>query len=260
MQHSVLDPCLFYVHDSPLDDEAKQCILDGIQAVLVDDTLGTGSPQFEELEKGVERVFETKERSYLPFKFNGSHLDLMKTENDECDAILQQQYDYGKSITVLTDNYTSDEFATKRGMIAYVATSTRPDVFFHAAKLTQALSTSITKEDVSLLRDAVRLLQEPKEIIFRHIDLQSISIVGYSDASFAGNSDHSSQLGMIVLLKDETGVAAIIHYGSWKCRRVTRSILAAKVHAFVSCLDYCVTLAYDLKNMIGKALKVSLDD
>ena len=257
MQHCVLDPCLFFLHaeDTTSNDGI---VLEGVQAVLVDDTLGTGDSNFEQKESGVEQVFETKERSYLPFKFNGSHLELVKIDEDDWDAILQQQHAYGQTIESLSDTFTSEEFAKKRGMIAYIATSTRPDVCFHAAKLAQALSSDVSKDDKALLRDAVRLLQQPIGLLFRQLDMKTTTIVGYSDASFAGNSDHSSQLGMVIVLKDNKGRASFVHYGSWKCRRVTRSILAAEVHAFAACLDYCITLAHDLKQMLGRDLKVAL--
>ena len=88
--------------------------------------------------------------------------------------------------------------------------------------------------------------------------MKTSTIVGYSDASFAGNSDHSSQLGLVIVLKDNKERASLVHYVSWKCRRVTRSILAAEVHAFAACLDCCITLAHDLKKMLGRDLKVAL--
>ena len=90
MQHCVLDPCLFFLHaeDTTSNDGI---VIEGVQAILVDDTLGTGDSIFEQKESGVEQVFETKERSYLPFKFNGSHLELVKIDEDDWDAILHQR-------------------------------------------------------------------------------------------------------------------------------------------------------------------------
>ena len=53
MSASVFDPCLFFRKD----EHGK---FEGTQAVLVDDTIGTGSISFADDEKLVELFFETK--------------------------------------------------------------------------------------------------------------------------------------------------------------------------------------------------------
>ena len=63
------------------------------------------------------------------------------------------------------------------------------------------------------------------------LDIDSIYIAGYADAGFANNEDLASQLGFIIMLKDEHNNTATIHYGSWKCHRVTRSVLDAEIYA-----------------------------
>ena len=66
-------------------------------------------------------------------------------------------------------------------------------------------------------------------LLFPKLDLGSLKIVRYSDASFAGNKNFSSQLGMVVLLVDKQHKACVINYASWKSRRVTTSVLAAEI-------------------------------
>jgi len=107
-----------------------------------------------------------------------------------------------------------------------------------------------------LLNYAVNVLHDAIGLIYRLLDLATTYVIGYNDASFAGNDDLSSQLGMIVRLKDAHYNACIIHYGSWKCRRITRSILAAEVRAFASCLDYSLNLAHDLNHLLSKHVPV----
>jgi hypothetical protein len=41
----------------------------------------------------------------------------------------------------------------------------------------------------------------------------------------------ASQLGFVVFLVDDGGNAHIVHYGSQRCKRVTRSVMAAELHA-----------------------------
>eukprot|EP00171_Calliarthron_tuberculosum_P023237 IDg23237t1 len=88
--------------------------------------------------------------------------------------------------------------------------------------------------------------------------MNSLCIRGYADAGFASNSDMSSQLGMIILLADDNGKASVIHYASWKCRRVTRSVLAAEIYALSACFDFCFTFAHDLANILGKKIPIFL--
>ncbi len=96
------------------------------------------------------------------------------------------------------------------------------------------------------------MLHDPAELLFVPLDSQSIHIVGYADAAFANNSDMSSQLGFIVLLKDKYDNASIIHYGSWKCKRVTRSVLGAEVYAFSNCLHFVLVFAHDLSSILSR--------
>jgi hypothetical protein len=76
-----------------------------------------------------------------------------------------------------------------------------------------------------------------RNLIFCSLDVKSLHVVFYSDASFAGNLDLSSQIGGIILLKDEHGVAHILHWFTKKCPRVTGSVLAAEIIDFVAEFD-----------------------
>ncbi len=96
------------------------------------------------------------------------------------------------------------------------------------------------------------MLDYPAEHLFVPLDLQSIHIVGYADAAFANNGDISSQLRFIELLKYKYENAYIIHYVSWKCKRVTRSVLGAEVYAFSHCLDFVLVLVLDLSSILSR--------
>ncbi len=124
------------------------------------------------------------------------------------------------------------KFSTCRGKIAFASTCTRPDTSFDSAQLLQVISTSVERKNVAIINKTIRKLNYLAHIVYLPLDLRSTYIVGYADAAFANNADNSSQLGSIVLLKDKNDHAAIIHYGSWKFQRVTRSVLGAEVHAF----------------------------
>ena len=84
-------------------------------------------------------------------------------------------------------------------------------------------------------------------IIFPKLDHSSMAIRGYADAGFTRNNDLSSQLSMVVALIDKYRNASLIHYATWKSRRIVRSILEAELYALSACHDYCQILAHDLQ-------------
>ena len=119
--------------------------------------------------------------------------------------------------------------------------------------------------DSSKFEHAVRLnriLERIKTIkigiVFPMLDIESLCIRGYADAGYRSNEDLSSQVSMLVVLMDKNKNASIIHYGSWKSRRVVRSPLAAEVYALTDCFDFCFTLSYDISKMLGKKIPIYL--
>ncbi len=91
------------------------------------------------------------------------------------------------------------------------------EVAFVNAQLAQVKSTEAKQCDAKLLNDAVRFIQSvPRNLKFPKLDLASLKVCGYSDASFANNADLTSQLWIFVLPRDRFSNASIIHYASWK--------------------------------------------
>lgn len=56
-------------------------------------------------------------------------------------------------------------------------------------------------------------------------------------ASFSNAKKLRSQLVFVIMMMDEKGTANVIHYGSRRCRRAMRSIIAAKSHPLVIGFD-----------------------
>ncbi len=72
---------------------------------------------------------------------------------------------------------------------------------------------------------------------FPMLDLETLQLVGYSDASFASNYDLTSRLGYIVLLMDTKWKAILLTLKTYKARRFTRSVLGAEFTAFSDLFD-----------------------
>ena len=83
------------------------------------------------------------------------------------------------------------------------------------------------------------------------MDISDVSLVVFSDSSFANNEDLTSQLGYIVLLLGKNGTAHILNYSSRKKRRVTRSVLGCEVFAFADAFDSAYVLRQDLQQLLN---------
>ena len=93
-----------------------------------------------------------------------------------------------------------------------------PDVLFEVSQLTQIQTDRFKEDSKEIIKRANRVLKYAKDNIvsvkFPSLDVETIQLVGFSDASFAGNHDHTSQLGNIVFIADKTGSAIPIHFKS----------------------------------------------
>ena len=74
------------------------------------------------------------------------------------------------------------------------------------------------------------------------IHLSTLRLAVFTDSSFANNLDMSSQIGFVIVIFDQDNKANIVHWASVKCKRVTRSVLAAKLYAMSLGFDYVVAI------------------
>ena len=151
--------------------------------------------------------------------------------------------------------HLEENHRSTRGKISYAVTSTRPDLSFNSAQLSHLLKENITESHIKLLNSTVRMFQVGNYVNIPKLDIDSIYIAVYADAGFTNNEDLSSQLGFIVILKDKHNNAAIIHYGSWKCYRVTRSVLGTEIYAFSHCLDFVIASSHDLSTILQRKVE-----
>lgn len=86
-----------------------------------------------------------------------------------------------------------------------------------------------------------------KKLGFVPLDFESTRLFLISDASFANARGRKSQVWFLVLTLDKHCHLSIIHSVSNRCKRVTRYVMAAKVHALI--------LAFEYVSVIGKIVK-----
>ncbi len=182
----------------------------------------------------------------LPMKFNGCVVE----ENN--DSLVLHQNEYAQSLSKISPSrFTPDEFGHLRGQVAYISSNTRPG--------TARVSAQHHPPTLGYSNAAVAHLKAHRRgISFTRLELSTLVIRGYSEAAFANNEDSTSQLGMVIVLCDAHENANMLHYASWKSRRITRSILVAEVYAFSAYFDYAFTAAHDLSGMPGQTIPIHL--
>jgi len=259
-----LDPCLLYQKKSN-----KLCALLGLQ---VDDTLYAGTDEFMKEELKLSETFPSKGRTLIEnrrVKFNG--IDVRKTEYgfsiDQLNYIskIQKPCMHNKKYvdqngkTACTKNLmTFAEFRSARAQYAYACFSTCPNALVFVAKLSQ-VTESMFKSDpepaMKILRKLRKLIRNNSALAglkYRYIPPELMEVVVCIDGAFATNHDKTSQLGFIVMLRNkEDGTVNVIHYASYKSKRVCKSVLAAELFAMVDGYDVGFSIRHALETCTG---------
>ncbi len=101
-------------------------------------------------------------------------------------------------------------------------------------------------------------VDNPVSLKFPKLNLDTIRVIVFSDASFANNYYITSQLGHIVFIAAREGNAAPIYFKSYKALRVTCSVMAAEFTAFSDAFDMGYSLAIELSNVLGRKVPLIL--
>lgn len=77
-----------------------------------------------------------------------------------------------------------------------------------------------------------------------------------TDASLATSRVIRSELGLVAMIADKEGQTYIIHYGSNRCRRVTRSVMVSELHALLLGFDSFFVMQYIISEFLGRKVEV----
>lgn len=231
-----------------------QDALRGMIATHVDDTLGAGTPEFEQDTLKTASKFEAKPRELGNFTFAGV---VIVTNKDGTRTMHQSPY--AQKLDVLRGDCPFAEFRSRRHELGWI-THTRPDVAADSALLAQVTEKTFKPLHVKQLNAAIiRVKKEPGLGLKVHVlNRDKLRIISYADTSFANASDLGTQLGFVVFMTDGTKRVNWLHFRSYKCRRVVRSVLAGETHAFVDAFDSSFTLRHDLSEIVNSTIPLSL--
>ena len=158
------------------------------------------------------------------------------------------QNEYLRRLECLPLDASYSQFRSMRMRIAWLANS-RPDCMVEISQLshvTEEMFHAGKTELIRRLNKAVRYAVDNRiKLKISKLDMSSLKVIGFSDASLANNHDLSLQLGHIVFLGDENGDVVPISFNSYKARRVTGSAMLGEVIAFSDMFDIAIALAED---------------
>jgi Reverse transcriptase (RNA-dependent DNA polymerase) len=213
----------------------------GLCAAYVDDTLQAGNSDFIKLSEQSINKFQCRPREWNNVQFAGVEIESKESE------IIMHQCRYISKLKTLDKDATFSQFRSFRAKLSWI-TQTRPDISF-----TDAFASQITvdvfhvnpSDCIKQLNRALKHLKKRPDLFLRFpkLDLKTLRLQVYSDASYANNDDGSSQLGYIIFLTDATGRCQPIFWSSHKSRRVRRSVLGSETMALADAFN----TAYALK-------------
>lgn len=150
-----------------------------------------------------------------------------------------------------------DQYTAQRARGAYIASVCQPEASFDLAAAAQHKEP--TADDAKALNKRLewQMANADRGLHSVPLDLSTVKLYTFVDASFANNSDYSSQIGFIIVLANEDAVSGmftiignIIHWSSIKCKRVTKSVLASEILAMSHGIDHTIALTTTLNKVM----------
>ena len=219
----------------------KDSKLVGIMVCFVDDVLWGGDENFKIIVKKLKQVFHIETEHSETFSYIGIHL---QRQNDGTIIISQQQYvDELEIIHQSKERLHCDnqepvndcerkEIRKAIGKLNWLAGMTRPEISFTVSDVSSRI-TSAKISDIKLINKTIKFLKTTEGFIkIPKLDVTSLKIKVFTDASFNNLMDGQSQGGHIVLVTDSYNNSSVISWSSNKVRRVVRSTLAAETLSF----------------------------
>ena len=233
----------------------------GAIAVHVDDVLATGSQDFENILRLVEKKFQTRDRTVDTF----THLGIQVHRSHDGSVELSQSNYIGKLAPVTIPNNfdqlpteTMEATRTLIGSLLWVAGATRLDV---AAEV-NILASEMKNPSISTAMSANKVLRHLMATRHATLTLPAVSaeaIAVFSDAALNNREDGRSQGGHVVCARypDSRTLVPI----SWKSaiiRRVVVSSFSAELINVCSAIDDGIWSAALLSEIWGRMVLVDV--
>ena len=239
-----------------------RCGLDGVIIIHVDDLLFFGTSDFlDNVMKRFKELFKISREESEVFKYIGIKLTQRK------DLIILDQNEYLSSINsdVLDRDKLADKdrfvegeeitlFRRSVGQLGWLSTVTKPEASFMHCLLGTIQAKPQVKDFILFKKIVTELKTAGSKIILPRLDLDTVSVTVFSDASFGTLTGGASQLGYVIFVGDNSGKLAPVSWTSKKCNRVARSTLTAETLAAVEALDGAFLIKTILEETLSRKL------
>jgi len=224
----------------------------GLTVLQVDDSYGHGDEQFLEDEENESRKFKCKPRKLVKegeaVDFNGCRISIVERGIH----LLGQE----EKLRNLKKPDTRQELISARAQIQYIGSCTRPDL----CAPVQLMASAVNKPTLNTFKEMNKIVEwchETCDVPLQYVplDRKSVRLTLFTDASFANTDRLKSQLGFVLSLTDSNNRSNIVHYGSSSCKRVTRSVMAAELHALIYGFDN----AYLVRDILEEVLQQKIE-
>lgn len=146
------------------------------------------------------------------------------------------------------------------GGLGWRSTQTRLDISFRVSQLNRLILDVISTDASRLVNRIIEYVLQisNRGVSFPRMDLNTLYVAFYGDASLASNHDLSSQIGGIVCLRDAKESGFFLSWFSKNILRVVTSILAGELIAAVTAFDLAFALRHALTAITGRHLELYL--
>lgn len=114
------------------------------------------------------------------------------------------------------------------------------------------------------IKDSNKVVKNVKKTVkqgiwIQKLDREPLHLLVYSYALLANNQCFTtSQLGYSFLLSENFHRCNLLHYASYKSRRVCRSVLGAEVYAFTDSFEYAYVMRHGLKEVLEQRVALQM--
>lgn len=178
----------------------------GLSASYVDDILRAGTHEFNSFSlSSTCGRFSTKESEKTPFEFT------YLLESGERNLRLTSHEQYIERLESLTSSVTYEDMRSTRAKLSWVF-NTRPDICAAVSHLSQIAEKSFDENIYMLANKVINRLKNTLSLrlCFPKLDLKSVYLLVYSDASANDTSDQRCQIGFIILPMDKFNQCSIL--------------------------------------------------
>ena len=241
----------------------------GILIVHVDDFLYGGNRHFlQEIIPQIRSVFRVGTEEEDCFKYLGLHV----SETTQGVRISLEEYissmkemntgELGLDKKRVLESGENSELKRLIGQINWVSTQSRPDISFENCMLGGRVAKAIVA-DVHQANKVVRKIRgQTLDLMFPNdLELSSVGLVCFCDASLANLQDKGSQGGFLIFLVDGAGAFSLLCWQSKRIKRVVNSSLSAECLEAVDAAETCLLISDRLEEMLCRpsgSIKITL--